>query len=330
MKHLNRIHVVKLALDVVLDEALPEELRALSERACRTIILPASLLSSVREQTKNIELATAFLTMSWAAAASFTVCTALSSIRDVRRKEDNPREVFSVADTLSSKIIRAILKEGCPEYGLLDEEFGGERLDAKRIFIFDPVDGSASYLLGVEEGWAVGIAIHDLDDVKAGGTGIISGVILSPRRTVEDTFVGGIKHVGCWNRNGDKVSVTDKTTIADVGASVGHQDLRKDYWWKTIHVFAEQIMRLYAGIDAQHSGSWIAQGHLDIFLRMDQPCYDISPIIGVVEAAGGKVMEFDGKEVTIERNLEKTHNFIAWNGQEALKNHILNLMKKRA
>lgn len=285
--------------------------------------------SKLMEKIKKFELFPTVSLMMDAACAAFCICFCLSGKVSFERKEDDPKHIFSKADLLSSKVIHSILSVQYPTHGYVDEEMGCINTEERFVFIVDPLDGSASWILGIEEGWAIGIALYDAMDVALGGTGIISSVIVSPRMYDGDWMLVGIKEVGCFSAVGTQQKVRTVVDPKSFGVSFGHKDLRGGFWNQaSIDKIAKEVMRLYVGIDAQHSGSWIAQGKLDLFIRMQQPSYDIAPIICLVEAAGGKVMDAQGKTIQIVTDISSKNDYIIWSGQPKVRDWILKILKK--
>src|SRR5688572_11599192 len=52
------------------------------------------------------------------------------------------------ADRAAEHAIRALLAQRCPTHAILGEEFGGER-EAAQQWIFDPLDGTSAFALGM-------------------------------------------------------------------------------------------------------------------------------------------------------------------------------------
>lgn len=290
--------------------------------------LSAKVSLNVLNAVSDKKLSDVSRVMMDAAIASFSVCLTLSGSVSFERKQDE-RQVFSLADTLSSTIICCVLQNAYPDYGYVDEEMGCKNVDKTRSFIVDPLDGSSSWILGVEEGWAIGIALHDEDDVSLGGSGIIASVIVSPKMSDGDWLLLGVKKYGCWNALGQTQHVSERTELNTLGVSFGQKDMREEFWKHDVLLnISKQVMRLYVGIDAQHSGSWVAQGKIDAFIRALQPSYDVAPIIGLVEASGGRVMNEEGQSIHLVKDVTTRSNYIIWNGQEKVKNWLLNTVKK--
>ncbi len=82
----------------------------------------------------------------------------------------------SEADILVDQFLRSSLIGARPDYGWLSEESVDDpaRLDKKRVFIVDPIDGTRAFLRG-EDCWTVSVAV-----VENGVS--IAGVVYAPAR----------------------------------------------------------------------------------------------------------------------------------------------------
>ncbi len=242
-------------------------------------------------------------------------------------KDSAGRETYSLGDTISSFVINRLIKQFFPTYGILDEESGGYNLEAQRIFTIDPIDGSIAFTRGIDEAWAVGMSLFDKSAVNEKSSGIVAAAIAMPQSTPDQELIVGVVGKGCWNLAGQPQRVSQPHYVLDdvrrAVVSIGHKDLRAKVWDKGIEIMAEHAQRLYAGIDIQHAGALTARGQLDVLVRAKQLVYDLAPVIGVVEAAGGKCMDFTGNTPKIILDLKTEQHFIAWNGDEQLRQYIL-------
>lgn len=247
-------------------------------------------------------------------------------------KDAAGRETYSLGDTISSFVINRLIQQFFPTYGILDEECGGHNLEAQRIFTIDPIDGSIAFTRGIDEAWAVGMSLFDRSAVNEQSSGIIAAAIALPQAVPEQELIVGIGHGGCWNLNGQEQHASQPHYVLDdvrrAVVSIGHKDLRIHVWDQGIATIATHAQRLYAGIDIQHAGVLTARGQVDVLIRAKQLVYDLAPVIGIVEAAGGKCMDFSGHTPNIVLDLKTEQHIIAWNGDQALKEYILECVKK--
>src|SRR3954466_13704764 len=54
----------------------------------------------------------------------------------------------TVADRNSELAMRAVLRRLCPDCGILGEEFGVERPEARLRWVLDPIDGTRAFITG--------------------------------------------------------------------------------------------------------------------------------------------------------------------------------------
>lgn len=73
----------------------------------------------------------------------------------------------TAADRAAETAAREWLRARFPDYGILGEEFGEERADARRRWVLDPIDGTKSFVHGAPL-WGTLVACCEGDDVLAG------------------------------------------------------------------------------------------------------------------------------------------------------------------
>ena len=74
----------------------------------------------------------------------------------ITKADESP---VTLADRAAEQAMRAILAAQLPGDGIYGEEHGQERLDAARVWVLDPIDGTKGFLAG--EGYAIGLALLD-------------------------------------------------------------------------------------------------------------------------------------------------------------------------
>ena len=242
-------------------------------------------------------------------------------------KDAAGRETYSLGDTISSLVINRLMRQFFPSFGILDEESGGYNLNAERVFTIDPIDGSIAFTRGIDEAWAVGMSLFDRSAVSEESSGIVAAAIAMPQAVPDQELLVGLVGSGCWNLAGQPQHVSQPSYVLNdvrrAVVSIGHKDMRSQVWDRGISTMATHAQRLYAGIDIQHAGALTARGQLDVLIRAKQLIYDLAPVIGVVEAAGGKCMDFTGNTPKIILDLKTEQHFVAWNGDKKLKHYIL-------
>lgn len=105
----------------------------------------------------------------------------------VESKGGFSQDVVSAADRELEVLIRAELLAAFPEDGFVGEETGTTRLDARCVWVIDPIDGTACFLNGLHN-WCVSIGLL-VDGVPA------IGAVADPNH--DELFHGGLGF-GAW------------------------------------------------------------------------------------------------------------------------------------
>ena len=186
------------------------------------------------------------------------------------------------ADREAEQAIVAILTRAFPEIGILGEEFGAQG-PSERRFIIDPIDGTKNFVRRITV-WATLIGLEDDGEVVAGVIhNPVTGELYSARR-------GGGAYL-----NGALIRVSD---LGDLGAAqlihAGLKILRKSGYW-------DGFLRLVDATDRQRGfGDYlgyglVAEGKAEIYFEMDLKPWDLAPCKIIVEEAGGRFTDFEGR-----------------------------------
>jgi len=235
---------------------------------------------------------------------------------------NNPDKLVTEADKESNKIIIKELRSGCPDYPILSEESTDDltRLDARQIFIVDPLDGTDRFLNHSDD-FAINIAL-----VKNGRP--IVGVISLPAR---DIIISACKGLGTKKTVGTSESLlplhTSSNNINDLHLSYSESSRKKSERFNNI------INSLPATNPHDPRGSvgykmaQIAMGEKDAYFRMGTKCSDWDVCAGdiVISEAGGKVTDFNGKELKYNSANTEKNDFLTSN--RATHRHLLRHIK---
>ena len=204
-----------------------------------------------------------------------------SGLTSERKEDASP---VTLADRAAEEAMRRILKAECPRDAIHGEEFGAETGSSGRTWVLDPIDGTASFLIGrpifgtlialVVDGWPV-LGVIDqpvLDERWIGVTGqptLLNGqpVRTRPCRELSDA------------------------TLATTGPHY-FNDHDGEYFMglaaKTDH------RRMVMGGDC-YNYALLASGHLDIVCEANLKLHDYAALVPVVEGAGGTMCDWNGE-----------------------------------
>lgn len=193
------------------------------------------------------------------------------------------------ADRAAERAIRDILEKERPEDGIIGEEFGAVREDARRQWVLDPIDGTQSFIAGrpsfgtlialMQDGWPV-LGLIDQPVARerwvgaAGRTTEFNGAPAATRR--------------CRELEGAMLATTSPHCFSDDEADA--------YLRLVAACHGKRPFPLYGG-DCYNYGL-LASGHVDIVIEAGLKLHDFAALVPVVEGAGGHISDWNGEPLT--------------------------------
>ena len=183
--------------------------------------------------------------------------------------------------------IREILAELRPEDAILGEEFAPKSGTSAHTWVIDPIDGTRGFVSGTPT-WGTLIAVND-------GARVILGMIDQPF-TGERFFGTGD---GAWlARHGSRIPLATRScpslsraVLFSTFPEIGTGSERRAF-----AAVSEQVLLTRYGCDC-YAYALLAAGHVDLVIEAGLNPYDIQAPIGLVEAAGGIVTDWEGRQV---------------------------------
>ena len=225
------------------------------------------------------------------ADAADAITLARFKARDLKVEKKLDRTEVTDADRATELAIKAMLTQARPQDGIIGEEFGTSEGN-NRVWIIDPIDGTANYLRGVPV-WATLIAL------AVDGKPVVS-VVSAPALGRRWWATPG---EGAKTRELDgSVSAISVSKVVDLSeASLSYNNLQL---WDRAGLL-EKLVSLSRKIwrTRAYGDFWsymlLAEGSLDIVCEHDLKIYDIAALVPIVEQAGGRITALDG-ELTAE------------------------------
>ncbi len=205
------------------------------------------------------------------------------------------------ADIETNTVLREMLMVAKPDYGWLSEESEDteERLQRRRIWVVDPIDGTNSYLNGVPE-FAVSVAL--IEDGQP-----IMGAVFNP---AQDEMFEAVKGGGAY-LNGAKISVTGRPEIAGLHILASRSEHREAGWPER---FEAENVRAMSSI--AYKLALVAAGRFDAAASAwPKADWDICAGCLLVAEAGGTITSIGGKPFTFNQERPLHPTCLASNGQ---------------
>lgn len=188
----------------------------------------------------------------------------------------------TIADRGAEEAARRWLAERFPEDGIIGEEFGDERANAKRRWIVDPIDGTKAFVRGVPL-WGTLVACCE-------GDRVLAGAACYP--ALDEHIVAAPGH-GCW-WNGARVEVSTVDTLASATL------LTTDDRFPDRPVRAERwrALALGAGVTRTWGDCYgyllVATGRAEIMVDDIVNAWDAAAFQPIIEEAGGVFTSWRG------------------------------------
>lgn len=190
----------------------------------------------------------------------------------------------TVADRAAEQAMRALLALHRPDDAIWGEEFGQSAGTSGRTWVLDPIDGTRGFITGTPT-WGVLIALSD-------DSGPLLGMIDQPY--IGERFFGTEGAALMTGPQGTKQLVTRTTATLDQAflfttfPEVGTPKDRAGFM-----AVADTVKLTRYGMDC-YAYALLAAGQVDLVIEAGLNAYDIQGPIGVIEAAGGIVTNWQG------------------------------------
>jgi len=188
----------------------------------------------------------------------------------------------TMADRAAEAAMRVLLARHAPAHGILGEEHGRERLDAHYVWVLDPIDGTKSFITGSPL-WGTLIALVHQGRVELG---------LVDMPVLQERWIG-LRGQGA-RRNGEPVHVSSCASLAQARVFTTSPDMFSADEWAAYDALSRGCLLRRFGGDC-YSYAQLACGCVDLVVEADLQPYDYMALVGLVEAAGGVISDWQGR-----------------------------------
>lgn len=213
----------------------------------------------------------------------------------VELKEDETP--VTLADRGAEKVIRETIKAAFPNHGFLGEEYGIEKGDSPYVWIIDPIDATKNYIRKIPI-FGTQIALMKDDDLILG----VSNAPLLNELLYAEAGDGAFL-------NGEPIAVSSVTQPEE--AMICHGGLK----WFTEKGTFPGVYNLINDVGRSRGfGDFymyhlVASARADVVVEAAISVWDIAAITVIVQEAGGKVTDIQGRPIT-----KDTASLVATNG----------------
>ncbi|MGH8444808.1 MAG: inositol monophosphatase family protein [Solimonas sp.] len=213
-------------------------------------------------------------------------------------------------DVAAEHAIKAVLRERFPDYGFYGEETGRELVDAETLWLVDPIDGTKAFVRGYP--------IFSVQIALMRGSELIMGLSCAPCWNEGlGEVVWAERGAGAWRglletplADFERLSVSSIDQLGKATLSTGNlATLAKAPQWLELGRLIPQMHRIRGYGDFIHY-HYLAAGKLDAVVESDVNILDIAALAVIVEEAGGRFTDLNGRPPSLE-----TRTVLASNGR---------------
>ena len=191
----------------------------------------------------------------------------------------------TIADTTAEKVIIETIQRRFPDHGFLGEESGTTHSQSGYQWIIDPIDGTKNYIRNIPL-FATQIALMKNDELILGisNSPVLKEVLYAERG--EGAFL-----------NDQQIHVSSVSEISE--AMVCHGGLR---WFSEKGILSNLCDLIDHSYRSRGFGDFymyhlLASGRADIVIESDIKIWDIAALTVILEEAGGRATDLQGKRV---------------------------------
>jgi histidinol-phosphatase len=217
---------------------------------------------------------------------------------DVRIKADG--SPVTLADEQAEEAIKAVLIKAFPTHDFLGEESGRSGAGAEYLWLIDPIDGTKSFIRKYPF-FSTQIALMR-------HTQIVLGVSCASEFGSGE-LAWAERGQGAW-LDDVRLRVSDVAQISECSISIGNQrTLARGPRWANLGSLIAEANRVRGYGDFYHY-HLLAAGKIDAVIETDVNVLDIAALSLIVEEAGGRFTDLEGRPVGLE-----TSSVLATNGR---------------
>ena len=194
------------------------------------------------------------------------------------------RSPVTEADRSAERFAREWIAARFPDHGVLGEEYGETKPDARYRWCVDPIDGTRSFITGVPL-WGTLIALCE-------GTKVLAGAAAYPALGESIAAANG---EGCWS-DGVRCAVStvdslDRATVLSTSVTFRHRPHRRDGWMELAS--RSNTARTWGDC---YGYLLVATGRAEVMVDSVMMPWDAAPFVPIITEAGGVIVDYAGQD----------------------------------
>ncbi len=225
--------------------------------------------------------------------------------RDVEVKQKPDRTFVTIADTAIERLVRERISAVHPDHGFVGEELGSEDGAGTARWYVDPIDGTHNFIRGVPLfGLLLALEIDDELQLsvmsapalrerwyawRGGGAWAAGAAGSEAPRQLRVSRVGRVEDAHVLYGSLQDLEVS--------GRVPGFRDLLRDVWRER-------------GFGDFWGYALVAEGAAEVMVEVDVSAWDLAAPFVIIEEAGGRVTDFEGRRRIDSRTVLATNGIL--------------------
>jgi len=217
-------------------------------------------------------------------AAAKAIMPHFRASTEVTNKAPAHFDPVTAADRDAEAAMRKLIAATYPDHGIVGEEYGPERADARFVWVLDPIDGTRSFITGLPV-W--GTLIGLLEDGRPR-----LGMMAQP--FTGERFAGDGRRAWYTGPGGPRpIATRAAASLSEAVLFTTSPYLFSVADGEAYRRIEKSVRMARYGCDC-YAYCMVASGHADIVIEAGLQTYDIVALIPIVEGAGGRLTAWDG------------------------------------
>lgn len=235
------------------------------------------------------------------------LCNNFGKTLKVKSKGD--RNLVSNIDLKAENIIVGLIQKHFPQDDILSEENKFRRLNSDFMWIIDPLDGTHNYIRSIEIfGVSIGLVLKGE---------VVMGVIYMP--VLKELYVAR-KGKGAYLNN-KRIRVSRKKLRETVMIFDSSIRINKKPMLASLGKLTDEVFNVRMFGSTVRSLSYVAEGKAEVEIEYNDNVWDFAAGLLLVEEAGGKATDFEGRPWNIN-----SRTYVASN--RIIHKDVLKMIKK--
>jgi myo-inositol-1(or 4)-monophosphatase len=217
-------------------------------------------------------------------AAAKAIMPHFRASTEVTNKASAHFDPVTIADRDAEAAMRRLINATYPEHGIVGEEYGPEREDARFVWVLDPIDGTRSFITGLPV-WGTLIGLLEEGRPRL-------GMMVQP--FTGERFAGDGRRAWYTGPGGARpIATRPAPALADAILFTTSPYLFAAAEGEAYRRVEKSVRMARYGCDC-YAYCMVAAGQADLVIEAGLQTYDIVALIPIVEGAGGRLTAWDG------------------------------------